>query len=153
MTRHHWVWLALAGALLGLIAAPLAAQTDKATYLAEARQGVVEITPEQLRTRLAGELPPLVLDVRTFTEREQGRTVTEQEIHIPRGFLEMKAWEQLPTGQEVVIYCGTGGRSALAAQTLKAMGWEQVMSLQGGITAYYESVGEDCGCIELPFAQ
>ncbi len=138
---------------LPAIAAEETPPSPQAAYLAEAQAGVETLTAEQLRQALTSPTPPLLLDVRTFTERQQGKTITEGEIHIPRGFLEFKAWDQLPMDREIVVYCASGGRSALAVQTLKRMGWKRVKSLEGGITGFYESQGEDCGCIELPFDQ
>ncbi|GAA5191862.1 rhodanese-like domain-containing protein [Ferrimonas gelatinilytica] len=145
----------LFGGLLSLPATAAQSETPspQSAYLSEARAGVETVTTEQLRAALTSSTPPLLLDVRTFTEREQGKTITENEIHIPRGFLEFKAWAQLPQDREIVVYCATGGRSALAVQTLKAMGWTEVKSLEGGITEFYQSQGEDCGCIELPFQE
>ncbi len=153
----RWQWLTLIGVLLAtvLVGRALAEDADtpltKERYLAEQAPEVAVITPEALRARLAAGESLTVLDVRTLFEREKGRTITEGEVHIPRGFLEFKAWDKLPRDRPIVVYCGTGARSRLAADTLMAMGWQNVVSLEGGITAYYESVGEECGCVDLPF--
>ncbi|MBY6188356.1 hypothetical protein KUV89_17205 [Marinobacter hydrocarbonoclasticus] len=148
-----WQWLTLLGVLLSvaLLGRAMAEPIGKEAYLAGQATEVVQITPDALRKRLADGEAITVLDVRSLYERENGRTVTEQEIHIPRGFLEFKAWNTLPKDRPIVVYCGTGARSKLAADTLTAMGWDNVSSLEGGITAFYESVGEDCGCVDLPF--
>lgn len=149
----RWQWLTLIGVLLAtvLVGRALAEESDKTQYLAEQATAVEEITPEALRAKLAEGAPLTVLDVRSLFEREQGRTITDSEVHIPRGFLEFKAWDKLPKDAPVVVYCASGARSRLAADTLMAMGWQNVVSLEGGITAFYESVGEDCGCVDLPF--
>jgi len=64
--------------------------------------------------------------------------------HTPRGFLEVRAdlahhkrdpwWED--RHRKLILYCGGGNRSALAAQTLGAMGFTRVLSLAGGWAAY-----------------
>jgi rhodanese-related sulfurtransferase len=64
--------------------------------------------------------------------------------HSPRGFLEVRADRKHPKrdpwfddrGRKVILYCGGGNRSALAARTLGEMGFTRVMSMAGGFTAW-----------------
>ena len=62
---------------------------------------------------------------------------------MPRGLLEFQADPDSPvhnpvlrTDLQYVLYCGTGGRSALAAKTLLDMGFENASSLAGGVSAW-----------------
>ena len=117
-------------------------------FLARQTAGVVEMTPPELRAAMQANSPILLLDVRTYYERSRTKTILgHKEIHIPRGFLEFKAWDKLPRDQQIVVYCSKGMRSKLAAATLQAMGWSQVSSLAGGVEAWYQQLGEDCGCL------
>jgi len=67
-------------------------------------------------------------------------------VHVPRGMLEFRADPTSPYHQEpfdpskrTILHCASGGRSALAAATLKAMGYTDVAHLDGGITAWKEA--------------
>ncbi len=89
----------------------------------------------------------ILLDVRTFKEREGSKTILPTgEIHIPRGMLEIKAWNKIPKDQEIIVYCAKGSRGRMATKTLTDMGWDDVVNLSGGIKAYYELIDKDCGC-------
>ena len=80
------------------------------------------------------------LDVRDQQEVNLGRIPGA--IHISRGTLETKAEGALPRDARIVIYCGSGNRSALAADTLQQMGYGQVHSLAGGFRAWAEAGGD-----------
>jgi len=67
-------------------------------------------------------------------------------IHVPRGMLEFRAdptsaYHQQPfdPSRRVIVHCAAGGRSALAAVTLKDMGYERAAHLEGGFTAWKEA--------------
>jgi rhodanese-related sulfurtransferase len=67
-------------------------------------------------------------------------------VHVPRGMLEFRADPTSPYHQDpldpsrrVILHCVSGGRSALAAATLKDMGYSSVAHLDGGITAWKEA--------------
>lgn len=80
------------------------------------------------------------LDVRDQQEVNLGRIPGA--IHISRGTLETKAEGALPRDARVVVYCGSGNRSALAADTLQQMGYGDVRSLAGGFRAWAEAGGD-----------
>ena len=64
----------------------------------------------------------------------------ESSIHISRGFLEFKINSVVPDQKaHIILYCGSGGRSAFAAESLERMGYSNVSSMAGGIKAWYES--------------
>lgn len=84
----------------------------------------------------------VLVDVRETVEREQEGEIPGS-VHAPRGLLEFLADPESPAynkalkpEQRIVLYCGTGGRSALAAKTLFDMGYSDVASLAGGYSAW-----------------
>ena len=86
------------------------------------------------------------VDVREAGERAQG--TIPGSIHAPRGFLEFIADPQGPmhkpelvSGKRIVVFCASGGRSALASKTLVDMGLKNLANMAGGITAWKEAGG------------
>jgi sulfur-carrier protein adenylyltransferase/sulfurtransferase len=106
----------------------------------EAKQQIEELTPEQVRDMQARNEQAVYLDVREPNEWNLGRL--PQAIHLPRGNLESKVEGLIDRNQKVVIYCARGNRSALAALTLKQMGYENVASMARGIQGWAEINGE-----------
>jgi len=111
------------------------------TMLAEANAVIETISVQDLPYHLEDNMA-LLIDVRETVERESDGFIPGS-IHISRGLLEFQAdpesttyCEVLTTDQRVILYCGTGGRSALAAKTLKEMGFDDVASLAGGYAAW-----------------
>ena len=97
----------------------------------EAKSQITEVTPDQLaHMRRAGE-DFLLIDVRE--REEQAKGTIPGAIGLPRGILEVSI-DQITTDKDrkLVLYCGGGGRSALAAVSLKKMGFRNVLSLAGG---------------------
>jgi len=89
----------------------------------------------------------LFVDVREKHERESGGYIAGS-IHVPRGFLELIADPEGPmhnpemvSGKHIILFCGTGGRSALAAKTLLDMGLTNLSSMAGGFAAWHEIDG------------
>ncbi len=80
------------------------------------------------------------LDVRDLQEVNLGRIPGA--VHISRGNLENKVEAILPRDTPLVVYCGGGSRSALAADTLRQMGYSKVSSLAGGFREWAEAGGE-----------
>ncbi|HKY62188.1 MAG TPA: molybdopterin-synthase adenylyltransferase MoeB [bacterium] len=103
--------------------------------LKQVKQQISEVTPDQL-VELQKKNPDLVLiDVREKDEQERG--IIPQAKLIPRGMLELKIEDAVPDrNREIVAYCAGGNRSALAALSLKALGYNQVHSLIGGYTKW-----------------
>jgi rhodanese-related sulfurtransferase len=106
----------------------------------EAKQQIDEVTPEQVRDMQARNDRVVYLDVREPNEWNLGRL--PHAIHIPRGNLESKVEGVVERGQKIVVYCARGNRSALAALTMKQMGYENVSSMSGGIQRWSEIGGE-----------
>jgi rhodanese-related sulfurtransferase len=103
----------------------------------EALQTVPEVAPADLQSRLSGGEQIVVIDVREPEEFARGKIPGAYTI--PRGVLEMQVDGRLPREATVVLYCGGGGRSALAAKSLADMGYDKVENLQGGWSAWTNS--------------
>jgi len=87
----------------------------------------------------------VIVDVREGEERQQEGEIPGS-LHVPRGLLEFSADPESPVHnpaltpeRRIVLYCGTGGRSALAAKTLLDMGYPEVATLAGGYAAWREA--------------
>ncbi|MBI3565821.1 MAG: sulfurtransferase [Elusimicrobia bacterium] len=105
--------------------------------VAQARARVRATTVRALRARREGGAPDFYLiDVREDREWAAGRLPGA--IHLSKGVLERDIEKTVPDPDaEIVVYCGTGGRSALAAESLSRMGYTRVFNLEGGARAWY----------------
>ncbi|MFJ2784037.1 rhodanese-like domain-containing protein [Streptomyces sp. NPDC093249] len=92
------------------------------------------LTAARLRTALAGDRPPLVVDVRTRDEREAEGFI-DGALHIPLSELSARA-AGLPADRPLVVHCAGGHRSSVAASLLRHHGFEDVSDLLGGWTAW-----------------
>ncbi len=103
-----------------------------------ARARVTETTPEAVRARQASGDAFTLVDVREDSEWQAGRVPGA--IHLGKGVIERDAESALPDlDAPVVLYCGGGYRSALAADALGAMGYTAVESMDGGIRGWREA--------------
>ena len=81
--------------------------------------------------------PSMLLDVREDLEWQQDHIVGAK--HLGKGILERDIEMRVPDkGAEIVLYCGGGFRSALAADALQKMGYTNVLSMDGGIRVWRE---------------
>jgi rhodanese-related sulfurtransferase len=99
-----------------------------------ANAAVPRITPAQAREMIA-EGNTLVVDVRDAPELEQSGKVAGA-LHVSRGMLEFRADPESPyhdknfaKSKTIIVYCASGGRSALSGKLLKDMGYDQVYNL------------------------
>jgi len=106
----------------------------------EAKRQIDEVTPEQVRDMQARNESVVYLDVREPNEWNLGRM--PQAIHLPRGNLEGKVEGMIDRNQKVVVYCARGNRSALAALTMKQMGYQNVASMSRGFLGWADIGGE-----------
>ena len=106
----------------------------------EAKREIKEIDPAELKQMQQSRQDFTLIDVREPDEVAQG--AIEGSVALPRGQLEHKI-DTITADKEqpIVCYCGGGGRSALAAQSLKKMGFKNVMSLAGGYKGWKGSGG------------
>src|SRR5277367_6177714 len=99
--------------------------------LADARKHIREISLEDLKRRLEKKEDFVLVDVREKEEYRAG--FIPGALSVPRGFLEMQIETKVPDkNADVVVYCAAGSRSALAAQTLAALGYTHVASANPG---------------------
>jgi rhodanese-related sulfurtransferase len=118
--------------------------TSAARLVAEAKQRIENLTPDQVAAELeAGQV--VLVDLREPAERAQTGAIPGA-VHAPRGMLEFYADPTSPyhrpefdPAQRTILYCAGGGRSALTAATLQQLGYSRVAHLDGGITAWTAS--------------
>ena len=99
-----------------------------------ANAAVPRVTPAQAREMIAkGDV--LVVDVRDSLEVEKSGKIAGA-IHVPRGMIEFRADPETPyhdknfaRDRTIILYCASGGRSALSGKALKDMGYEHVYNL------------------------
>src|SRR5436305_14633259 len=100
-------------------------------YLKQVKSEIREVSVDEVNARR----PPVLIDVREGDEYEQGYIPGAQ--WIPRGKLELRIEDAVPDrNAEMVLYCAGGNRSALAARSLKELGYTHVASLAGGYGAW-----------------
>lgn len=97
------------------------------------------LTATHLKTVLAGNNPPLVVDVRTCGEREANGFIPKA-LHIPLSELSSRIGE-LPTDRPLVLHCAGGHRSSIAASLLRHRGIEDVSDILGGWAAWALAAG------------
>jgi len=107
----------------------------------QAKKHIVEIDVTAAKTALEASL---ILDVREPAEYAAGHLPGA--FNIPRGVLEFKI-DSHPDFQDkrdahIIVYCQTGGRSALATEALNKMGFNNAVSMAGGFKAWTESGNE-----------
>ena len=96
-----------------------------------------EISPQELKARLASGERPLLLDVRQDWETQICRL--EHAVHIPIEEIEFRA-EELDPQTETVVYCHQGVRSAAVAEYLTQLGFRDVKNLAGGLDVWARTV-------------
>ena len=106
--------------------------------VATAKQNITEITVTDAKQVIANQL---VLDVREPAEVAAGQLPNA--VNIPRGVLEFQIGNHPTfTGQQdadIIVYCQSGGRSALATEALHKLGFSKAVSMAGGYKAWSES--------------
>ncbi|MEU6622985.1 rhodanese-like domain-containing protein [Streptomyces litmocidini] len=107
---------------------------DALESLADEVSPASRITAARLRTALAGEQPPVVVDVRSCGERAANGSI-ESALHIPLGELPHRTAE-LPTDRPLVLHCAGGHRSSIAASLLRQRGFRDVSDILGGYAAW-----------------
>ncbi len=104
----------------------------------EARPGVNELNVEEARARLAQNPAAQLIDVREESEWAKGHAQGAR--HLSKGVIERDIEAQIPDkSTEVILYCGGGFRSILAAEVVQRMGYTNVTSMDGGWRAWRDS--------------
>ena len=98
----------------------------------DAKTRVKETTVDEIKARLDRGERFVLIDVRE--ESEYARDHLPGAVHVGKGILEREAEAKFPDlSAELILYCGGGFRSALAADALQKMGYSNVVSMDGGI--------------------
>jgi rhodanese-related sulfurtransferase len=98
---------------------------------------VDEITPQELKARLDRNDRPVLVDVRDDWETRLCRL--ENAVHLPMEELEFRT-DELDRGDDIVVYCHHGVRSAAVADYLRRLGFTRVRNLAGGLDAWAATV-------------
>ncbi|MDJ0939884.1 MAG: rhodanese-like domain-containing protein [Woeseiaceae bacterium] len=119
--------------------------TNPADLVAKAKATIKECSVRDVHECL--KLDTLLIDIREPVEFQRGHIPGS--YLLPRGMLEFEVHGLVdkvredkgiaPEDQDIVLYCGTGGRSALAAETMAALGYRNVRSMAGGIIAWNQA--------------
>ena len=117
-----------------------ASSSTVADLVAAAKATIQNLDPDSLARELEDD--PLLVDVRERDEVDRHGTIAGA-VHAPRGMLEFYADASSPYYREgfererrLIVYCASGGRSALAVKTLQALGYSNVAHLEGGLNAW-----------------
>jgi rhodanese-related sulfurtransferase len=103
----------------------------------DARNRIQEVSIDDVKARLDRGEKFLLLDVRE--ESEYASDHLPGAIHLGKGIIERDIEERAPDlNTPLVLYCGGGYRSALAADNLQKMGYTSVLSMDGGIRGWRE---------------
>jgi rhodanese-related sulfurtransferase len=103
----------------------------------DAKTRVKETTVSDVKSRLDRGEKFLLVDVRE--ESEYAKDHLPGAIHLGKGIIERDIEERVPDhAAPMVLYCGGGFRSALAADNLQKMGYTQVLSMDGGVRDWRE---------------
>jgi len=98
----------------------------------DAKKRVRETTVDEIKARLDKGDKFVLVDVREDSEYEKDHLPGA--IHLGKGVIERDIEARIPdTGTPLVLYCGGGFRSALAADNLQKMGYTNVISMDGGV--------------------
>jgi len=99
-----------------------------------AKKNITEVRPTDAATKMKGG-NTVIVDVREKGEWDEEHI--PDAIHLSRGTIELEIEEKVPdVSTTVIVHCGGGGRSALAAESLQKMGYKNVRSLEGGFKAW-----------------
>lgn len=116
-------------------------------FVRAAKSCITEITHFELKAKLDAKEALLLVDVRESAEFEHGH-ISGAHL-VPRGIIEAASDTSYPNhypplsgarDQQIILYCATSGRSAMAAAVLQMMGFKKVLNLAGGF-AQWEAAG------------
>ncbi|AHF15078.1 rhodanese-like domain-containing protein [Niabella soli] len=110
----------------------------------EAKALIENLSPARVQEEMTSG-DTVLIDLREGEELERDGKI-ESSVHAPRGMLEFYADAALPyhkpefdKTKRIILHCAGGGRSALAVQTLKMMGFDNVAHMEGGFKAWKEA--------------
>lgn len=118
----------------------MAGHPESEKLIDTARQEAGEMTPTQLKEMLDTEKKVVVMDVREENQRAEGEIYASNMVAMTRGNLEFEVLNKLKDKNAVIVtYCRGGSRGALAAQTLRKLGYINATTLKGGLKGWAEA--------------
>ena len=124
--------------LAGISSQALAEAMGPMQFVAEAKAKIAEVTPQQVKADMDAGKSIILLDVRDSEEFDAGHI--PKAMNISRGVLEFKVGSMIPDkNANIVLYCRTDARSALATAVLKEMGYMNAKNLQGAFKGWGEA--------------
>src|SRR5207302_9289836 len=101
--------------------------------VADAKEKITEISPTDAASKTKSS-DAVIVDVREKDEWDEEHI--PDAVHMSRGMLELEVEDKFPDrNMTIIMHCGGGGRSALAAESLQQMGYKNVRSMAGGFKA------------------
>ena len=127
--------LMVAGLMIG--STLIAGQAEAEKLVSAAKQEAGEMAPKELKKMIDAEKSVIVMDVREENQRAEGEIYATTTMAITRGNLEFEVLNKIKDKNVVIVtYCRSGGRGALAAQTLKKLGYVNATNLKGGLKGW-----------------
>lgn len=131
--------LGLSAIVILSIATPLFAElhveTQKLVKAAKKETG--EISPKALKEMFDKDKEVILLDIREKAQRAEGQIYWDDMFEITRGSLEFEVLNKIKNKDALIVtYCRGGSRSALAAQTLRKLGYKNAINLKGGLKGW-----------------
>jgi len=138
MRKRFILLLSVAVLALFLAAMPgqvLARGKGPMDFVGVAKAKIVEVTPQQVKADLDAGKEIILLDVRDSEEYKAGHL--PKAVNISRGLLEFKVGKMLPDkNADIVLYCRTDARAALATAVLQEMGYKNAKNMAGAFKAW-----------------
>ena len=107
----------------------------------QAKARITEVTLQDVKPRIDAGEKLNVIDVREESEWAAGHVPGA--VHLGKGIIERDIEKAFPDPDtELILYCGGGYRSALAADALRQMGYTRAISMDGGFRAWREAGGQ-----------
>jgi phage shock protein E len=117
----------------------IAGQAESEKLISTAKAEAGEMAPKQLKELLDAEKKVIVMDVREENQRAEGEIYAPSTMAITRGNLEFEVLNKIKDKNALIVtYCRGGSRGALAAQTLKKLGYVNATNLKGGLKGWAE---------------
>jgi len=108
------------------------------TVVNDAKSRIKEVSVEETLKRMSEDENVKLIDVREDNEWDAGHA--DGAVHLGRGIIERDVVQTFPDkNSELILYCGGGFRSALAADMLQKMGYTNVYSMAGGWKAWKDA--------------
>ena len=129
------VVLMIAGLMIG--SSLMASQAESEKLISVAKQEAGEMAPKELKGMIDSQKNVIVMDVREENQRAEGEIYANTTVAITRGNLEFEVLNKIKDKSAVIVtYCRGGSRGALAAQTLKKLGYVNATNLKGGLKGW-----------------